>query len=262
MRGDARAADVCDVGGMSAAEYPGQESGPPRTATETFLKIVRAVVWVFYVIVVINAIILSLAFVLRLLGASPEAGFVEWVYRSASRIMAPFRGMFPETPVGDASVLDTSLLFAAITYIVLALIIDGVARWLGHKLATQQAQTEREWAAAQAEARWQRQAAAQGMAPGQVAPGHGGAGSGAAGSGGAGSGPAGSGAGSARHVGPAGVAGAPARVHLEGGAARWTRLPLPPCGCGTGSSSRWPGCWPGRSSGRSRWRGRRRPAGG
>jgi len=171
MRGDARAADLCDVGGMSAAEYPGQESGPPRTATETFLKIVRAVVWVFYVIVVINAIILSLAFLLRLLGASPEAGFVEWVYRSASRIMAPFRGMFPETPVGDASVLDTSLLFAAITYIVLALIIDGVARWLGHKLATQQAQTEREWAAAQAEARWQRQAAAQGMAPGQVAPG-------------------------------------------------------------------------------------------
>lgn len=110
-------------------------------------------VWVLYAIVLVNAVILTLAFLLRLLGANPDAGFTEWVYRSASRSMGPFRGIFPERQVGDASVLDTSLLFAAIVYIVVAMLIDGLLRWLGHRLVEQQNRSRREQAAADAEAR-------------------------------------------------------------------------------------------------------------
>ncbi len=118
-------------------------------------------VWVLYAIVLINAVILTLAFLLRLLGANPDAGFTEWVYRSASRSMGPFRGIFPEHQVSDASVLDLSLLFAAIVYIVVAMLIDSVLHWLGHRLVEQHNRALREQAAADAEAR-QRAAGAYG----------------------------------------------------------------------------------------------------
>ena len=61
------------------------------------LKIARGVVWVIWAIVVIEAVILTLAFLLRLFGANPDAGFAEWVYRSSERAMEPFRGIFPTT---------------------------------------------------------------------------------------------------------------------------------------------------------------------
>lgn len=121
---------------------------PDHSTTVAFLRVCRAVVWVIYAIVVVNAIILSLAFVLRLLGANPEAGFTEWVYRSASRTMGPFRGMFPEQAVGDASVLDTSLLFAAAVYIVVALFIDALLRWLSRRVVAEQRATANHWRAA------------------------------------------------------------------------------------------------------------------
>ena len=59
---------------------------------------------------------------------------MEWVYRSAERAMRPFRGIFPTQPIGDASVLDTSLLFAAVFYFVVALLIDMLLRWLTQRL--------------------------------------------------------------------------------------------------------------------------------
>ena len=90
--------------------------------------------WVIYAIVLVTAIVLTLAFFLRLAGANPEADFVEWVYRSAERAMRPFRGIFPTQPIGDASVLDTSLLFAAVFYFVVALLVDILLRWLTQRL--------------------------------------------------------------------------------------------------------------------------------
>lgn len=123
------------LGGMAIGE-PVRPSGPPdRSTAETFLRVCRAVVWVIYAIVLVNAVVLSLAFLLRLLGANPDAGFTEWVYRSADRTMGPFRGIFPDRQVGNDSVLDTSLLFAAAVYVVIALAIDAVLRWLGRRVA-------------------------------------------------------------------------------------------------------------------------------
>jgi uncharacterized protein YggT (Ycf19 family) len=99
------------------------------------------VVWVVYAIVIVNVIMLTLAFLLRLFGANPDAGFTEWVYRSVDRTMAPFRGIFPDRAIGDASVFDTSLLFAAIVYIIVALLIDALLRWLGGKVTAERRAT-------------------------------------------------------------------------------------------------------------------------
>jgi uncharacterized protein YggT (Ycf19 family) len=108
-----------------------------------FLKIGRVLVWIVYAIVLVNAILLTLAFMLRLFGANPDAGFVEWVYRSVDHAMRPFRGIFPTQEIGDNSVLDFSLLFAAIVYFVLALLLDLVLRWLTQRLYFRQQETAR-----------------------------------------------------------------------------------------------------------------------
>src|SRR5262245_3657557 len=113
-----------------------------------FLKIGRVLVWIVYAIVLVTAILLTLAFFLELAGANPDAGFVQWVYRSTDRAMRPFRGIFPEQQITDDSVLNFSLLFAAIVYFIVALLLDVVVRWLSSRLRRQ----ERETAALRAQA--------------------------------------------------------------------------------------------------------------
>jgi uncharacterized protein YggT (Ycf19 family) len=122
-------------------QYEQRAEDAERSPIPVFLKIGRVIVWIIYAIVLLTAILLTLAFFLRLFGANPEAGFVEWVYRSVERAMRPFRGIFPEEEIGDASVLDFSLLFAALFYFVVALLIDVALRWLTHRLDVQQRKT-------------------------------------------------------------------------------------------------------------------------
>jgi uncharacterized protein YggT (Ycf19 family) len=110
------------------------------------LKVGRGVVWVVYALAIATAVLLATAFFLALAGANPDTGFVEWVYRSTARAMEPFRGIFPTHQVSDASVLDFSLLFAALFYLVVALLVDALHRWLTERLR------RREWEAGKARA--------------------------------------------------------------------------------------------------------------
>jgi uncharacterized protein YggT (Ycf19 family) len=141
--------------------YPGQTPGVPfgtppastpsatvqqyeEIATEAekspvplVIKICRAIVWVFYAVVLINTILLTMAFLLELFGANPEAGFVDWVYRSTERAMRPFQEIFPPIEISDHSVLDTSLLFAIVIYLVLVVSLHALLNWLQRKLIEQ-----------------------------------------------------------------------------------------------------------------------------
>jgi hypothetical protein len=83
----------------------------------------------------VNLVLLFLAFILRLLGANPEAGFADWVYRSVERSMAPFRGLFEAIPISDQSVLDKSLLFAMIIYCLVALLLRTGIDWVTDRSA-------------------------------------------------------------------------------------------------------------------------------
>ena len=82
----------------------------------TAIRVRRALLWLIYAWVIITLVLLLLAFFLLLFGADPSAGFVQWVYRSTERAMAPFRGIFEPIVLSDQSVLDTSVLFAMIVY--------------------------------------------------------------------------------------------------------------------------------------------------
>jgi hypothetical protein len=107
-------------------------------------RISKALLWIVYVWVVLNLVLLFLAFVLRLFGANPEAGFTQWVYRSVSRSMAPFRGIFEPIVLSDQSVLDTSLLFAMIVYGLAALFLRAGIDWASDLVARRRRRLEQE----------------------------------------------------------------------------------------------------------------------
>ena len=98
------------------------------------IRIARGLVWFVYAWVVVTMVLLFLAFVLQLFGANPEAGFVEWVYRSVERAMAPFRGIFEAVEITDRSVLDVSLLFAMVVYMFVALGLNTAVDWISRRL--------------------------------------------------------------------------------------------------------------------------------
>ena len=129
----------------------------PRDVGLTIGKISKVLLWLVYAWVVIDIVLLFLAFLLRLFGANPDAGFTEWVYRSVQRAMAPFRGIFEPIVLSDQSVLDTSLLFAMIVYGLIALFLRIAIDWVTGLMKRHQFRLEQEERQAEAE---RRQAAA------------------------------------------------------------------------------------------------------
>jgi uncharacterized protein YggT (Ycf19 family) len=119
---------------MSTTEPTGHES------QLWLLRGVRALVVFVYAFVLIDLVMLTVGFFLRLFGASTEAEFTRWVYRSVDRIMEPFRGIFPSHAVSDVSVLDVSLLFAMIVYSILGIALHALLTWLTGKILAQRRQ--------------------------------------------------------------------------------------------------------------------------
>ena len=104
------------------------------SAQTIVIRIGRALVWIVYAWVGITIVLLFLGFLLQLFGADPSAGFVEFVYRSTRRAMAPFRGIFESVPLTGDSVLDVSILFAIIVYSFAALALGMALDWVTGRL--------------------------------------------------------------------------------------------------------------------------------
>jgi uncharacterized protein YggT (Ycf19 family) len=70
--------------------------------------------------------LLSLRILLKLLGASSSAPFVQWVYETTRPLLAPFEGMFPTSTLPVGFVLEVSTLFALITYAFIGVLLESV----------------------------------------------------------------------------------------------------------------------------------------
>src|SRR3954447_2656252 len=120
-------------------DYERRAQEAEASSTPTFLKIARGVVWVIYALALAVVIILLLAFLLKLFGASTDAAFTRWVYRSAESAMRPFRGIFPTHELDSGSEFDPSLLFGAICYTVAAIIADYILHVVTKRLRREEA---------------------------------------------------------------------------------------------------------------------------
>ncbi len=74
---------------------------------------------IIYSVLSVAIVILAFRFGLRLFGANPEAGFVEFVYRLSAPLVAPFEAVFPTTAL-DRAVFEWNSLLAMVVYSVLA----------------------------------------------------------------------------------------------------------------------------------------------
>jgi uncharacterized protein YggT (Ycf19 family) len=161
---------VAAVQPTTVADYERRAEEAAASPVPTFLKIGRVVVWCIYALALVAVVILLLAFLLRLFGASTDASFTRWMYRSAESIMRPFRGIFPTRQLNDVSVFDPSLLFGAICYTVAAVGADALHHWLSRRLSQQEADIARARAEADAtRAEFERQQAAVQLAAQQYA---------------------------------------------------------------------------------------------
>ncbi len=88
-------------------------------------KIIQ-VIW--YVTGVLEALI-GMRVVLRLMAASPEAGFARFIYGITSIFLAPFVGLTP-TPAFNGSVLELWALIGMLVYVLMALGIIKLIRIL------------------------------------------------------------------------------------------------------------------------------------
>jgi uncharacterized protein YggT (Ycf19 family) len=105
-----------------------------RSGSTTALRFAKGLVWLVYGYFVLAVIILVLAFFLLLFNANTDASFTEWVYRSANRVLEPFRGIFPAVTADNGSVLDFAVLFAIVMYGIFALVVHAVVSWLDQKI--------------------------------------------------------------------------------------------------------------------------------
>jgi uncharacterized protein YggT (Ycf19 family) len=126
---------------MSSSDLPlqpGHDPGASPAGDDTtvwVLRIAKVIVVFVYAVVAVCLVLLTLAFVLQLFGASTDAEFTRWVYRNADRVMEPFRGMFPSPTLSDRSVVDFSVLFAMVVYAMVALALHALISWLGEQAA-------------------------------------------------------------------------------------------------------------------------------
>ena len=66
---------------------------------------------------------LGLRFLLKLFGANPNTGFVDWVYDMSDVLLEPFRGIFPTKVFDDKFIFEFTTLFAMLMYAILGLIL-------------------------------------------------------------------------------------------------------------------------------------------
>ena len=98
---------------------------------------------VAYALVSVVIVILVFRFMLLLLGANPEAAFVELVYSISAPLVAPFEAVFPTVESGRA-VFEWNSLLAIAVYAVIAWGVSSLLIWALRSSSTEVVETVRE----------------------------------------------------------------------------------------------------------------------
>jgi hypothetical protein len=97
---------------------------PYATRRRSSYRLVQAI-WLLFGIV---EGLLALRFILKLLGANPQAGFANFIYSASGPFLAPFNNLFGNPASGNA-VLELNTIVAIVVYMLLAWLIAKVV-WL------------------------------------------------------------------------------------------------------------------------------------
>lgn len=97
-------------------------TGGSRAARHITIDRAQQALWL---VLVLGEILLGLRFILRLLGANPEATFAKFIYGITAPFVAPFAGLFG-TPSFEGNAFEFTTLVAMLIYALLAWVIVKV----------------------------------------------------------------------------------------------------------------------------------------
>ena len=107
---------------VATTERVEQYTVDPDASSRAMLYSVRQAIWLVFGLV---EGLIAIRFVLRLLGASPTAGFAQLIYGVTAFLVAPFAGLFG-TPRFEGSVLEITSLVAILVYALVAWVLVKV----------------------------------------------------------------------------------------------------------------------------------------
>lgn len=99
----------------------------------------RASMVIWYVTAIIESL-LGIRFILRLIGANPAAGFVDFIYDATAPLMQPFSNIVRNLRI-EGSVFDWNVLIAMVVYWLVAWAIVRLF-FIGRPISENEARTE------------------------------------------------------------------------------------------------------------------------
>ncbi len=85
----------------------------------SYLKISKIIAYIMYAWVFFGGIVLALRVFLLAFSANTSTPFVDFIYRTSSDYLEPFRGIFPSKSIGETGYLDIASIFAIIIYLLI-----------------------------------------------------------------------------------------------------------------------------------------------
>ncbi|HET6497484.1 MAG TPA: YggT family protein [Coriobacteriia bacterium] len=116
---------------MSENEHSNQRVTVRKTRSSGNRIVIRLIAWAVGFIVVL----LAFRFSLMLLGANPDAAFVELVYGLSTPFVTPFAAVFGQVETGIGAVFDWNTLLAILVYAVVGWGAISLIRSVGHSTA-------------------------------------------------------------------------------------------------------------------------------
>lgn len=95
----------------------------------TYLNIGKILTYAMYAYVMFGIIVLGFRVFLLAFSANTSVGFANFIMKTSTDFLQPFRGIFPPRPVGETGYLDVSALFAIIVY---GLVAWGFSALIGY----------------------------------------------------------------------------------------------------------------------------------
>ncbi|HEX7017765.1 MAG TPA: YggT family protein [Patescibacteria group bacterium] len=84
-------------------------------------------------VIALVEILLIIRFVLKLLGANPNAGLATWVYANTAPLLSPFTAIFPTPAIRGGFVLEFTTLFAIFAYAFVGYLLQELLNLISKK---------------------------------------------------------------------------------------------------------------------------------
>ncbi|HEX7017305.1 MAG TPA: YggT family protein [Patescibacteria group bacterium] len=93
----------------------------------------RFILYLINVVFSLIELLIAVRIILRLFGANPAAGFVQWIYATTEPLLRPFIGMFPSPVLEGGFVIEFSAVFALIVYAFVGYLLSEIVAELSYQ---------------------------------------------------------------------------------------------------------------------------------